>query len=72
MWVSRRMARASEPTITYTPRPGMSAEDETSVLSAVYRFILFECSASKKATGAGGRDDAKESQDVCTATQHCT
>jgi hypothetical protein len=36
------MDLSSELNITYTPRPGTSAEDEISALSTVYRFLLLE------------------------------
>jgi hypothetical protein len=34
------MARSSEVEITYTPRLGISAEDEISALASVYSFVL--------------------------------
>ena len=42
--------------ITYTPRPDATPEGELNALAAVYRFILFESSASKK----GGLDTAPD------------
>jgi len=43
--------------IRYTPHPGAKPEAEISALAAIYRFILFESNARKKATEPGGRDD---------------
>jgi hypothetical protein len=37
------------PRIVYAPRPGAATpEAELNAVAACYRFILFECSASKK------------------------
>jgi hypothetical protein len=44
----------SSPHVRYVPRPDATPERELNALAAVYRFILFESSASKK----GGPDTA--------------
>ena len=50
----------SETRIIYTRRPDATSESEAAALAAVYRFILFESSASKEAAHPGSPDDAKE------------
>ena len=46
--------------IVYTPRSDATPEGEIAALASVYRFILFESSASKEAAHPGSPDDAKE------------
>jgi hypothetical protein len=50
----------SNPRIIYTPRPGATPEGEVAALVSIYRFILFESSARKKAARPGGPDDGTE------------
>jgi hypothetical protein len=67
------VSKSSAAQIIYAPRADATAGAELSALSAVYRFILFESNASKKAAGAGGPDDVrKDLDDAHTATQNCT
>ena len=58
----------SNPRIIYTPRPGATPEGEVAALVSIYRFILFESSARKKAARPGGPDDAEESNNDRTGT----
>lgn len=39
----------SKPHVTYAPRAGNTPEEEVSALAAVYRFIVLDCHAEKKA-----------------------
>jgi hypothetical protein len=51
------MARTSEAQIIYTPRPDATPECEKSALAAVYKFLIFESSASRRTAQLGGSDD---------------
>jgi hypothetical protein len=53
--------------IVYVPRPDATPESELNALAAVYRFILFDSHASKKArpTTSGPNDAAKEIKNGC-------
>jgi hypothetical protein len=50
------------PRIAYSPRPDATPEAELNALVAIYRYIIFESSASKEAARPGGPDDVKESK----------
>ena len=45
--------------ITYTPRPDATPGAEMDALASIYRFIVFESTASKKGTRPGAPDDRK-------------
>lgn len=46
-----------KPTIAYTPRSDATPEGEIATLASIYRFILFESSASKEAARSGDRQE---------------
>lgn len=54
--------------VAYTPQSDATPESELNVLASVYRFILFESSASKEGACPGAPDDAEESKNARTAT----
>ena len=62
----------AEPRITYTPCPDATPEGELDVLSAIYRFILFESSASKEGSPATAPNDAMKGSNNDRASSNCT
>jgi hypothetical protein len=58
----------SSPHITYAPRAGTTPEEELSALAAVYRFILLDCHAEKKAVPDRRPDDVERRSDEIDAT----
>ena len=54
--------------ITYVHRPDASAQGELDALAAVYRFILFESSASKEGGPETAPNDAERRSDEFGAT----
>ncbi len=57
----------SSPHITYAPRAGTTPEEEVSALAAVYRFIVLDCHAVKKAVPDGRPNDAERRSDEIDA-----
>jgi hypothetical protein len=57
----------SSPRITYAPRAGTTPEEEVSALAAVYRFIVLDCHAEKKAVPDGRPNDAERRSDEIDA-----
>jgi hypothetical protein len=53
--------------ITYTPRPGVTPDDEARVLAAVYSFVLQAYRPKKKGARPGAPDDVRKDRDVHTA-----
>jgi hypothetical protein len=58
----------SSPHITYAPRAGTRPEEELSALAAVYRFILLDRHAEKKAVPDRRPDDVERISDEIDAT----
>jgi hypothetical protein len=53
--------------IAYTPRPGVTPEDEARVLAAVYRFVL-QAQERKKGARPGAPDDVRRDHHAHTRT----
>ena len=53
----------SKPHVTYAPRAGTTSEEEVSALAAVYRFIVLDSHAEKKAVPDRRPDDAERRSD---------
>jgi len=49
----------SDPHVTYTPRPDATPEAEVDALAAVYRYLLFETDASKRAARPTAPNETK-------------
>jgi hypothetical protein len=49
----------SDPRVTYSPRPDSTPEAELDALAAVYRYLLFETDASKRAARPTAPNEAK-------------
>ena len=49
----------SDPRITYTPRPDATPEGERVALAEVYRYLLFESDASKRAARPTAPNETK-------------
>ena len=54
--------------IVYTPRPDATPEGGLNTLASVYRFILFESSASKKGGPTTAQNDAERRSNELGAT----
>jgi hypothetical protein len=61
------MAQSSR--VIYRPRADATPKSELSALVAVYRFIIFDCHAKKKAARPGGLDDAEGPESDRTDTE---
>ncbi len=57
----------SSPRVVYASCPDATSESEANALADVYRFLIFDCYAKKKATRPGGPDDTEELKNDRTA-----
>ena len=63
------MSRTSGTRVNRASHLDATAEAELDVIVAVYRFVLFESSASKKAITPDGSDDAEDLDNDRTDTK---
>jgi hypothetical protein len=54
----------AKPRVSYTPRLGVTPEDEARVLALVYRFVLQAHRPKEKGARPGAPDDVRRSQDA--------
>ena len=59
----------AEPKVIYRPRADATPESERSTLMAAYRYVIFDCHASKKGARPGARDDAEGLRNDRTSTE---